>query len=221
MLRRYSSITTCEALVDSSIIPEEVMKWSEESGKQFGINESRLRKISLDGKEKVSIPVVIDVYDKGKLEKSNKYVKEGSIEDLKEDEIIVVRNTRFFGERTLISPIANLKVGDEIPLDTNFYYYDSESNDVQVREDLNYSNDEVKKAKVAAIVDVPPFKDSDYYEMLNIIVNERTIENLIKDTLYLQKQYYVEGLDIRLTEDIYADEVDSALREFYLEFMAE
>lgn len=219
--KRYSSITTCEALVDSSIIPEEVMKWSEESGKQFGINESRLRKISLDGKEKVSIPVVIDVYDKGKLEKSNKYVKEGSIEDLKGDEIIVVRNTRFFGERTLISPIANLKVGDEIPLDTNFYYYDSESNDVQVREDLNYSNDEVKKVKVAAIVDVPPFKDSDYYEMLNIIVNERTIENLIKDTLYLQKQYYVEGLDIRLTEDIYADEVDSALREFYLEFMAE
>lgn len=209
--KRYSTLQ-CEALVDSSIIPEAVMKWNNESGKNYGLNEMRFPKVSLDEKEKLKVPVVVDVYDEGKLAKSHKYVKEGSIEDLKEDEIIVVRNTRFFGERTLISPIANLKVGDEIPLDTAFYYYD-ESNDVQVREDLNYSNDEVKKVKVAAIVDVPPFKDSDYYEMLNIIVSEKTGEYITNDNLYLQKQYNVEGLDIILTDDIYADDVDLVLRE--------
>lgn len=210
--KRYSRLSTCEALVDRSIIPEEVLKWSEESGKEFGMNENRLPTVSLDGKEKLSIPVVIDAYDEGKLEKSHKYVKEGSIDNLKEDEIIVVRNTRFFGERTLISPMANLKVGDEVPLSTD-YYYDGESSEVQIKEDLNYASDEVEKLKVAAIVEVAPFKDADYYETLNIIVSEKTAEKIIKDNLYLQNQYYVESLDIRLTDDVYVDGVDSALRE--------
>lgn len=211
--KRYSRLSTCEALVDRSIIPEEVLKWSEESGKEFGMNENRLPTVSLDGKEKLSIPVVIDAYDEGKLEKSHKYVKEGSIDNLKEDEIIVVRNTRFFGERTLISPMANLKVGDEVPLSTDYYYYDGESSEVQIKEDLNYASDEVEKLKVAAIVEVAPFKDADYYETLNIIVSEKTAEKIIKDNLYLQNQYYVESLDIRLTDDVYVDDVDSALRE--------
>ncbi|MEG2935099.1 MAG: FtsX-like permease family protein [Clostridium sp.] len=211
--KRYSRISTCEALLEESIIPKEVMKWNEESGKEFGMNENRLPKVALEGKEKLSIPVIIDVYEEGKLEKSQEYVKEGSIEDLREDEIIVVRNTRFFGERTLMSPMANLKVGDEIPLSTDYYYYDGESSEVQIRENLNYASDEVKKLKVAAIVDVAPFKDTDYYEMLNIIVSEKTAENIIKDNLYLQNQYYVESLDIRLTDDIYADDVDGAIRE--------
>lgn len=211
--KRYSRLSTCEALVDRSIIPEEVLKWSEESGKEFGMNENRLPTVSLDGKEKLSIPVVIDAYDEGKLEKSHKYVKEGSIDNLKEDEIIVVRNTRFFGERTLISPMANLKVGDEVPLSTDYYYYDGESSEVQIKEDLNYASDEVEKLKVAAIVEVAPFKDADYYEALNIIVSEKTAEKIIKDNLYLQNQYYVESLDIRLTDDVYVDDVDSALRE--------
>lgn len=211
--KRYSRISTCEALLDESIIPEEVMKWNNESGKEFGMNEDRLPKAALDGKEKLSIPVVIDTYEEGKLEKSHKYVKEGSVENLKDDEVIVVRNTRFFGERTLISPMANLKVGDEIPLSTDYYYYDGESSEVQIRENLNYASDEVKKLKVAAIVDVAPFKDADYYEMLNIIVSEKTAEKIIKDNLYLQNQYYVESLDIRLTDDIYADDVDGAIRE--------
>ncbi|WP_404988721.1 ABC transporter permease [Clostridium culturomicium] len=211
--KRYSRLSTCEALVDRSIIPEEVLKWSEESGKEFGMNENRLPTVSLDGKEKLSIPVVIDAYDEGKLEKSHKYVKEGSIDNLKEDEIIVVRNTRFFGERTLISPMANLKVGDEVPLSTDYYYYDGESSEVQIKEDLNYASDEVEKLKVAAIVEVAPFKDADYYETLNIIVSEKTAEKIIKDNLYLQNQYYVESLDIRLTDDVYVDGVDSALRE--------
>lgn len=210
--KRYSRLSTCEALVDRSIIPEEVLKWSEESGKEFGMNENRLPTVSLDGKEKLSIPVVIDAYDEGKLEKSHKYVKEGSIDNLKEDAIIVVRNTRFFGERTLISPMANLKVGDEVPLSTD-YYYDGESSEVQIKEDLNYASDEVEKLKVAAIVEVAPFKDADYYETLNIIVSEKTAEKIIKDNLYLQNQYYVESLDIRLTDDVYVDGVDSALRE--------
>lgn len=210
--KRYSRLSTCEALVDRSIIPEEVLKWSEKSGKEFGMNENRLPTVSLDGKEKLSIPVVIDAYDEGKLEKSHKYVKEGSIDNLKEDEIIVVRNTRFFGERTLISPMANLKVGDEVPLSTD-YYYDGESSEVQIKEDLNYASDEVEKLKVAAIVEVAPFKDADYYETLNIIVSEKTAEKIIKDNLYLQNQYYVESLDIRLTDDVYVDGVDSALRE--------
>lgn len=210
--KRYSRLSTCEALVDRSIIPEEVLKWSEESGKEFGMNENRLSTVSLDGKEKLSIPVVIDAYDEGKLEKSHKYVKEGSIDNLKEDAIIVVRNTRFFGERTLISPMANLKVGDEVPLSTD-YYYDGESSEVQIKEDLNYASDEVEKLKVAAIVEVAPFKDADYYETLNIIVSEKTAEKIIKDNLYLQNQYYVESLDIRLTDDVYVDGVDSALRE--------
>lgn len=211
--KRYSRLSTCEALVDRSIIPEEVLKWSEESGKEFGMNENRLPTVSLDGKEKLSIPVVIDAYDEGKLEKSHKYVKEGSIDNLKEDAIIVVRNTRFFGERTLISPMANLKVGDEVPLSTDYYYYDGESSEVQIKEDLNYASDEVEKLKVAAIVEVAPFKDADYYETLNIIVSEKTAEKIIKDNLYLQNQYYVESLDIRLTDDVYVDDVDSALRE--------
>lgn len=213
--KRYSRISTCEALLDASIIPEEVMKWNKESGKDFGMNEDRLPKAALDGKEKLSIPVVIDTYEESKLEKSNKYIKEGSIEELKEDEIIVVRNTRFFGERTLISPMANLKVGDEIPLSTNYYYYEGEdkNSEVQIREDLDYLSNEVKKLRIAAIVDVPPFKDADYYEILNIITSEKTAENIIKDNVYLQNQYYLESLDIRLTDDIYADDVDASIRQ--------
>lgn len=209
--RTYSMVQS-EALIDKNIIPEEVNKWNMGSV-EYGMSEEKFPKASLEGKEKLRIPVIIDVYDDGKLDKSQKYVKEGTIENLKEDEVIVVRNSRFLGERTLMSPIANLKVGDEIPLDMNYFSYNDETNEFQMRESLNYSNSEVRMVKVAAIVDVQPFNESDYYETLNIIVSENGVENLINENRYLKEQHKVESLDIRLTDDIYADDVDSALRE--------
>lgn len=202
----YKFINT-KAIVDEEDIPKEVIEW-DEYNKEYNGSEGFPRRY-LEGEEKTLINTLIISYDDSKLLESKKYVKEGNIDNLKEDEVIILRNTKFLGERTLISPIVNLKVGDEIILDMNYYNEEKFENWVDVQ---NYRNNSVKKVKVAATVDVEPFSRNDSYETLTIIASEKTVQKLIEGNKHLQGEYVVDNLDIRLTDDKYADDVDEALR---------
>ncbi len=196
-----------KSISDKKDIPKEVIEWDEYNRQNNG--SEGFSRIYLEGEEKILINTFITTYEDSMLSEAKKYIKEGSIDNLKDDEVIIVRNTRFLGERTLISPIINLKVGDEIILDMNYYNEEKFENwgDVQ-----NYKNDDVKKVKVAAIVDVEPFSGDENYESLSIIASEKTAQSLIEGNKHLEDQYGVNNLDIRLTDDKYADEVDEALR---------
>ncbi|MEG0306732.1 MAG: FtsX-like permease family protein [Clostridium sp.] len=187
-----------EGFVEESAIPKEVRQWASENqdANQFDCN--------IDWENKSKIRVGFQGYDNEKLELVKKYVEEGSVDNVKDGEVIIVRETMFYGRsKTLISPMANLKVGDEI-LISNIEYSDGKK---------EFESTNLKKVKVAAIVDVLPFNSTSYSSMLNVIGSKATVENLISDNKEQVERFKIIGADIKITDESYADEIDEKLRK--------
>lgn len=193
----YNYILT-EGFVDNFAIPEEVKQWASE-------NDSEDLFISkVDGENKSKIRVVFQAYEDNKLEASKKYIKEGSIDNLKDGEVIIVRETIFFGEkRSLIAPMAKLKVGDEI-LISNDEYSDGQK---------EFNGKDLKKVKVAAIVDVQPFNSVDYQGTLNAIGNKETVKNIIEGNPQQMENFKIDGIEIKISNESYVDKIDESLKK--------
>lgn len=193
----YNYILT-EGFVEESSIPEEVRQWAAESGSEDSFNSK------VDGKNKSKINVIFQAYEDTKLEATKKYIKEGNINNLKDGEVIIVRETTFFGEkRSLIAPMAKLKVGDEI-LISNIEYSDGQE---------NFNSKDLRKVKVAAIIDVQPFSSVDYQGVLNVIGSKNTVKNIVEGNLKQMENFKIIGMDIKISDEIYADKVDEDLKK--------
>ncbi len=135
---------------------------------------------------------------------AKKYIKEGSIDNLKDGEVIIVRETTFFGDkRSLIAPMAKLKVGDEI-LISDVEYSDGQE---------NFNSKELKKVKVAAIMDVQPFSDLDYQGVLNVIGSKNTVKNIIEGNQQQMKNFRVTDMGIKINDESYLDKIDKSLKK--------
>jgi len=123
---------------------------------------------------------------------------------IKDGEVIIVRETTFFGEkRSLIAPMAKLKVGDEI-LISNVEYSDGQK---------EFNNKDLKKVKVAAIVDVQPFNSVDYQGTLNVIGSKETAKNIIEGNLEQIENFKINGMEIKISDESYADKIDESLKK--------
>lgn len=203
VFRNFQSIKTVRAIVKDESIPTLVKEYYE--------NNEDIRKIEqvqVDNESRKAVKVAISTYGDEKLKLTDKYIKEGSLSTIKDDEVIVVRNSKFMGDRTLVSPMVNLEVGDELLIDLTY----GEEKSANITE-KKYESDELKRVKVGAIVDESPFNDNENWDALNIIISENQLNNFIKE--YDEKLKYegIRSLDIRLKEDSYADEVDKALKD--------
>jgi len=193
----YKYILT-EGFVDNSAIPEEVRQWASENDSEDLSNNK------VDGENKSKVRVVFQAYEDNKLEASKKYIKEGSIDNLKDGEVIIVRETKFFGEkRSLIAPMAKLKVGDEI-LISNAEYSDGEK---------EFNSKDLKKVKVAAIVDVQPFNSVDYQGTLNVIGSKETVKNIIEGNPQQMEDFKINGMEIKISDESYVDKIDESLKK--------
>ncbi|GAA0775037.1 ABC transporter permease [Clostridium subterminale] len=187
-----------EGFVDNSAIPEEVRQWASENDSEDLFNSK------VDGENKSKIRVVFQAYEDNKLEAAKKYIKEGSIDNLKDGEVIIVRETIFFGEeRSLIAPMAKLKVGDEV-LISNAEYSDGQK---------EFNGKDLKKVKVAAIVDVQPFNSVEYQGTLNIIGSNETAKNIIEGNPQQMENFKIDGIEIKISDESYVDKIDESLKK--------
>lgn len=195
--KHYNFILT-QGFVEDSAIPKEVRQWAAEN------RDEDLFKSKVDGKNKSKISVVFQAYEDNKLNVAKKYIKEGSIDNLKDGEVIIVRETTFFGDkRSLIAPMANLKVGDDI-LISDVEYSDGQE---------NFNSKELKKVKVAAIMDVQPFSDLDYQGVLNVIGSKNTVKNIIEGNQQQMKNFKVTDVGIKIKNESYLDKIDKSLKK--------
>ncbi|WP_346938752.1 FtsX-like permease family protein [uncultured Clostridium sp.] len=193
----YKYILT-EGFVDNSAIPEEVRQWASENDSEDLFNSK------VDGENKSKFRVVFQAYEDNKLEAAKKYIKEGSIDNLKDGEVIIVRETIFFGEkRSLIAPMAKLKVGDEV-LISNAEYSDGQK---------EFNSKDLKKVKVAAIVDVQPFYSFDYQGTLNVIGSKETVKNIIEGNPQQMENFKIDGIGIKISGESYVDKIDESLKK--------
>ncbi|WP_129600393.1 ABC transporter permease [Anaerophilus nitritogenes] len=108
--------------------------------------------ISYENQNKTLMDSSLVTYDEASLEIAKKYLKEGSIniERLnRENGVIIIGNNRLYNEktqRTYVGPITDLKVGDEIFLQSN------ENN-----EKFEFGQKKVYKVKVLAVLKSNPF----------------------------------------------------------------
>ncbi|WP_346935197.1 FtsX-like permease family protein [Clostridium sp.] len=187
-----------EGFVDNSAIPEEVRQWASENDSEDLFNSK------VDGENKSKIRVVFQAYEDNKLEAAKKYIKEGSIDNLKDGEVIIVRETIFFGEeRSLIAPMAKLKVGDEV-LISNAEYSDGQK---------EFNSKDLKKVKVAAIVDVQPFNSVEYQGTLNVIGSKETAKNIIEGNPQQMENFKIDGIEIKISDESYVDKIDESLKK--------
>lgn len=187
-----------EGFVDNSAIPKEVRQWASENDSEDLFNSK------VDGENKSKIRVVFQAYEDNKLEAAKKYIKEGSIDNLKDGEVIIVRETIFFGEeRSLIAPMAKLKVGDEV-LISNAEYSDGQK---------EFNSKDLKKVKVAAIVDVQPFNSVEYQGILNVIGSKETVKNIIEDNPQQMENFKIDGIGIKISDESYVDKIDESLKK--------
>ncbi|WP_346886903.1 FtsX-like permease family protein [Clostridium sp. UBA1056] len=187
-----------EGFVDNSAIPKEVRQWASENDSEDLFNSK------VDGENKSKIRVVFQAYEDNKLEAAKKYIKEGSIDNLKDGEVIIVRETIFFGEeRSLIAPMAKLKVGDEV-LISNAEYSDGQK---------EFNSKDLKKVKVAAIVDVQPFNSVEYQGILNVIGSKETVKNIIEGNPQQMENFKIDGIGIKISDESYVDKIDESLKK--------
>lgn len=134
------------------------------------------RDITFQDKQKVLINSDINIYDKTSMEVSKKYLQAGdiNIEKLnKENGVILINKNVIYNSKTKKSyygPVANLKVGDEIYL---------QSNNALDGSTIKFGKSKVNKAKIMAILKDDPFNFSGNPGDLKIITTEEMAKRLL------------------------------------------
>lgn len=123
------------------------------------------------------------VYDDKSLNIAKKYIKEGTIDAEKlnsQDGVIIIGKNRVYNEKTknnFYGPITGLKVGDEILLQNNEKRFSDSQDKVQ------FTDKDVKKVKVLAVLEGNPFDFTGSEKDLKIITTKNVAEKLIGKTI--------------------------------------
>ncbi|SDP17298.1 ABC transporter permease [Clostridium gasigenes] len=190
------------------------------SEKAKGFEE--IRDTKLEGIPNKLIKTSINFFDKDKLEASKKYVKEGSISNLKANEVIIARDNMFFTKAGIINEsLLDVKVGDEILINSNYTIkYQVEENvtegkatveEVGLKED--YKTSDLVKVKIAAIVDVHPFPGGVSKTYLRIIAPMEAKDRILVNNENSKEEVFINNLGIIINDENEESVVDAKLKE--------
>lgn len=208
----YSSYTPIKlkAVVDESVIPKIIKDQ----------NYDFINTVKYENKDYKYLSVLMNAFDKNKLEALNPYVSSGSIDNLKENEVIVIKNEKM--PNAILSPVMNLKVGDEIKIDPNYFYKQERLTQDQYSKGLepkieenakdSYNKNQLITLKVSAVID-----DAPYYLGMNgiqkIILPTENLKSIIKDNDVAKSQFNRESVGIKC-DSKNVDKVEKELNSF-------
>ncbi|KKY02856.1 hypothetical protein VN21_00930 [Paraclostridium benzoelyticum] len=208
----YSSYTPIKlkAIVDESVIPKIVKDQ----------NYSFIKNVKYDKEDYKYLSVLMNAFDNNKLETLKPYISNGSIDNLKENEIIVIKNEKM--PKGVLSPVMNLKVGDEIKIDPNYFYKEERLtpeqyvNGVKPKVEENakesYDEDQLITLKVGAVIDDAPY-DLGTSGIQKVILPTENLKSIIKNNDVAKGQFDRESIDIKCA-DGNVDKVEKELNKF-------
>lgn len=199
-----------KAIVDESVIPKIVKDQ----------NYSFINNVKYDNKDYKYLSVFMNAFDNNKLETLKSYVSSGSIDNLKENEIIVIKNEKM--PKGVLSPVMNLKVGDEIKIDPNYFYKEErltpeqymEGKKPKIEENLkdSYNENQLITLKVGAVIDDAPYRLG-INGIQKVILPTKNLENIIKNNDVAKNQFNRSHLDIKC-DSKNVDKVEKELSNF-------
>ncbi|KOA19671.1 ABC transporter permease YtrF precursor [Clostridium homopropionicum DSM 5847] len=139
--------------------------------------------IKYKGQNKTLVNSSLIVYDDKSLNIAKEYIKEGAIDSEKlnsENGVIIIGKNRVYNEKTennFYGPISGLKVGDEILLQSNEKRFSDSQDKVQ------FTDKDVKKVKVLAVLEGNPFDFTGVEKDLKIITTKNVAEKLLEKTI--------------------------------------
>lgn len=188
-----------KAVVDESIIPQIIKEQ----------NYDFIKEVKLNGENKKYLSVYMNAFDNNKINSLNKYIKDGSIEDIKENEVIVVRNQNMPGG--IYSPVMDLKVGDEVTVDSNYFYFQEEltiqdykdGKTPQVKENpkSEYTNGDLITLKVKAIIEDEPYSSMGEPGIQKLILPTENLKNIIKDNEEYVKKFGIKSAYLKINNE--------------------
>ncbi|MBU3104360.1 ABC transporter permease [Clostridium gasigenes] len=180
-----------------------------------------IRDTKLEGESKKLINTSIDFFDKDKLEASKKYVKEGSISNLKANEVIIARDNMFYTKAGITNEsLLDVKVGDEILINSSYKVKTkttevaegkSTMEEVGLKED--YKTSDLVKVKIAAIVDVHPFPGWTNKGNLRIIAPMEAMDKILANNENSKEDIFINNLGIIINDENEESVVDAKLKE--------
>lgn len=208
--KNYNSIKL-KSVVNEEVIPKIVRDQ----------NYSFINEVKLDGETKKYVSIMMNGFDQNKINELKPYVIEGSVDNLKDNEIIVVKNERIPGkESPLISPILDLKPGDEIKVDKDYYYREEELSNEQrmngekpkVEENAkdNYKNSDLIKLKVAAVIEKSQF-NLGHRGIQKAILPINNLKKIINNNDIAKEQMGIDSLLIKVDDKSKIDSIDKEL----------
>ncbi len=173
--------------------------------------------VKFNGENRKNVALSMNFYDKDKMSDSKSYVKEGSIADLKENEVIIARDNIFFNEKGKLfkGAVTDLKVGDEIVIASNSIKVPSmsgEENKEKETKKEQFNDSEVIKLKVKAVMDVSPFEDGMLPYNIKVISRLEDKDKILKANKANKNDIFVNRLSMVLKDKSYESNVDSKLK---------
>ncbi len=169
------------------------------------------KKASLDGKDMTYIKSCINVYDDNKLNDTKQYIKEGTVDVdkmNKENGVIIVKENVISGKKKTITPVADLKVGDEIYIDKNGI----NSNKKNTPDNLSFNSSNLVKVKVIAVTEQEPFSfDKKNSENLKIIISKNLAENLAKENNNFK--YKIDDINLKIRDENESETLNDNLKK--------
>ncbi|QAA31397.1 ABC transporter permease [Clostridium manihotivorum] len=141
------------------------------------------KKINYNGKEQTLMESSIQTYEDKALEASKKYLISGSIDKdklNKENGVILVNKNKIYNmnsKKSYIGALAEVKVGDEIPvqcIDPN----DSNEENTKQEEPKKFGEGKIQTVKVLGILSAEPFDNSGTPDGLKFITTEAVNKKL-------------------------------------------
>lgn len=174
------------------------------------------RKANVNGQEKTVMSVSMTIYDKDALEVSKNYIKSGAI-DIdkmnKENGVILINKNKVLRpelKKSYMGPLADVKVGDEISVQ---YNENQNVYDEKYKDNVEFGKGKVKKVKVMAIVEEPPFMlDVDIETALKVITSPEVIKNLSEKKEINPRYFNISIKDVN-KDEVAIGEIEGAIKE--------
>jgi putative ABC transport system permease protein len=166
-----------------------------------GLNDV-YKNINYNGKEQTLMESSIQIYQDKALEASKKYLISGSIDKdklNKENGVILINKNRIYNmdsKKSYVGALAEVKVGDEIPVQYIEVNDNAEENKKQ-EEPKKFGEGKVQTVKVMGIVSAEPFDNSGTSNGLKFITTEAVNKKLTGRDIFNPRSLLVKIKDIK------------------------
>lgn len=182
-------------------------------------NYKFINDVKLGGQNKKYLSINMNAFDDNKIKSLEKYIESGNIQAIKENEVIIVKNEQM--PNKIYSQIIDLKVGDEIKIDPNYFYTKEEltrkdymegkTPKVEENPKAEYTSKDLITLRVKAIIKDKPYNGMGDSGIQKVIIKTDNLKKIIKNNDVYMKNFRIDTADLKVNDNEKIDSVDKSL----------